>query len=183
MHFWLIVASTVISVIILCKALLRRGRVLVAYLCSLTGLASADKGQASYYLMLLTPTFTIIHHTIIIFLPTYRPSHLEFDASPKGATFSKPITPPTHTERVYLAFLALISVLWSMSLMTTFYVVGWNVANEVGGLVRRTGPVECAFGVVETGISWAIFGLCLNQRIFVTMASLSPSNPAPGAPA
>ena len=116
--------------------------------------------------MLLTPIFTIIHHTIILFLPTYRPSHLEFDASPKGATFSKPIPPPTHTDRVYLAFLILISVLWSMSVMTTFYVVGFNVANEVKGIVRATGPAECAFGIIETGISWAIFVMCMNQRIF-----------------
>jgi len=116
--------------------------------------------------MILTPVFTIIHHTIIIFLPTYRPSHLEFDASPKGATFSKPITPPTHTGPVYLTFLILISVLWSMSVMTTFYVVGMDVADQVEGLVRQTGPAECAFGIVETGISWAIFVMCMNQRIF-----------------
>ncbi|KAF9644962.1 hypothetical protein BDM02DRAFT_3121046 [Thelephora ganbajun] len=146
-HFWIIVASTVISLVIL-------------------GLAGADKGQASYYLMLLTPVFTIIHHTVIVFLPTYRPSHLEFDASPKGTTFSKPITPPTHTGHVYLAFLILISALWSTSVMTTFYVVGLNVANEVKGIARYTGPAECAFGVVETGISWAIFVMCMNQRIF-----------------
>ena len=116
--------------------------------------------------MILTPVFTIIHHTIIVFLPTYRPSHLEFDASPKGATFSKPITPPTHTDRVYLSFLILISLLWSMSVMVTFYVVGMNVANQVKGVVRQTGPVECAFGVIEAGISWAIFVMCMNQRIF-----------------
>jgi len=180
-HFWLIVASTVISIIVLGRALLRRGRVPVAYLCPLTGLAGADKGQASYYLMLLTPIFTVIHHIITVFLPTYRPSHLEFDASPKGATFSKPITPPTHTNPVYLAFLILISVLWSMSMVTTFYVVGWNVASGVRGIVRNTGPLECAFGVVETGISWAIFAMCMNQRIFVTMASPPPRNPASGS--
>jgi len=116
--------------------------------------------------MILTPVLTIIHHTIIVFLPTYRPSHLEFDASPKGATFSKPITPPTHTDRVYLSFLILISLLWSMSVMTTFYVVGMNVANQVEGPVRHTGPAECAFGAVEAGISWAIFVMCMNQRIF-----------------
>jgi len=146
-HFWFIVASAVISLVVL-------------------GLASADKGEASFYLMLLTPTFTIIHHAIIVFLPTYRPSQLEFDASPKGATFSKPITPPTHTGRVYLAFLILISVLWSMSVMTTFYLTGLNVGKDVKGVARRTGPAQCAFGAVETGISWAIFVMCMNQRIF-----------------
>ena len=136
------------------------------YLRLLSGLASADKGQASFYLMLLTPAFTIIHHAIVIFLPTYRPSHLEFDASPKGAAFTHPIPPPTHTDRVYLAFLVLVSFLWTMSVMTTFYIVGFNVANEVKGLVRHTGPAECGFGIIETGISWAIFVMCLNQRIF-----------------
>ena len=132
----------------------------------LVGLAGADKGKASFYLMLLTPIFTIIHHTIIVFLPTYRPSHLEFDSSPKGATFAQPIPPPTHTDPVYLSFLVLVSVLWSMSVMTTFYVVGFSVAGEVTGIERHTGPVECAFGIVETGISWAIFVMCLNQRVF-----------------
>lgn len=146
-HFWLIVISAIISVIVL-------------------GLAGADKGQASFYLMLLTPALTIIHHFIIVFLPTYRPSHVEFDASPKGATFAQPITPPTHTGRVYLSFLVLVSVLWSMSVMTTFYVMGSNVASGVPGIVRRTGPAQCAFGIIETGISWAIFVMCLNQRIF-----------------
>lgn len=133
---------------------------------SFTGLACADKGEASFYLMLLTPGFTIIHHTIIVFLPTYRPSHIEFDASPKGAAFSEPITPPTHIGRVYLAFLVLISVLWSMSVMTTFYLTGLNVGSHAKGVERYTGPAECAFGVIETGISWAIFVMCMNQRIF-----------------
>lgn len=132
----------------------------------MTGLAGTDGGKASFYLMLLTPIFTIIHHTIILFLPTYRPSHLEFDASPKGATFAKPITPPTHTGRVYLAFLILISMLWSVSVMTTFYLTGFIAGKHVRGIVRYTGPVECAFGVIETGISWGIFVMCMNQRIF-----------------
>jgi len=165
-HFWLIVASTVISIVVLGKAPSRWGRVFVVHLHSLLGLAGADKGQASFYLMLLTPIFTIIHHAIIVFLPTYRPSHLEFDASPKGATFSKPITPPTHTDTIYLAFLILISILWSMSVMTTFYVVGLNIGSDVRGVVRDTGPAECAFGLIETGISWVIFVMCVNQRIF-----------------
>ena len=116
--------------------------------------------------MLLTPIFTIVHHTIIVFLPTYGPSQIEFDASPKGATFSKPITPPMHTDRVYLAFLVLVSVLWSMSVVVTFYVVGTNVGGNVEGIVRHTGPAECAFGVLEAGVSWMIFVMCMNQRIF-----------------
>jgi len=146
-HFWLIVVSAILSLIVLC-------------------LAGADKGQASFYLMLLTPIFTIIHHVFIVFLPTYRLSHLEFDASPKGATFSKPVTPPSHTDLVYLAFLILISVMWSMSVMTTFFVMGWTCGSGTKGIVRHTGPAECAFGIIETGISWAIFVMCVNQRIF-----------------
>ena len=138
----------------------------VAYPCSLIGLAGIDKGQASFYLMLLTPAFTIIHHTIIVFLPTYRPSQIEFEVSPKGPNFSKPTTAPTHTGGVYLSFLILISTLWSISMMATFYVLGANVANRAEGPVKRTGPAECAFGVVEVGISWAIFVLCMNQRMF-----------------
>lgn len=165
-HFWFIVASTVTSIVVLGETFSRYGHVFVAHLRSLTGLAGADKGQGSYYLMLLTPIFTIIHHTTIVFLPTYRPSHLEFDASPKGAAFSKPITPPTHTDRVYLAFLILVSALWSMSVMVTFYVVGMNAANKAEGVVKYTGPAECAFGIVEAGISWVIFVMCMNQRIF-----------------
>lgn len=116
--------------------------------------------------MLLTPAFTIIHHIIIIFLPTYRPSHLEFDAFPKGVTFPRPVIPPIHTGHVYLAFLVLISVLWSMSVLSTFYLAGLNVGEEVVGISRYTGPIECALGVVETGISWVIFVMCMNQRIF-----------------
>ena len=116
--------------------------------------------------MFLTPAFTIIHHIIIVFLPTYRPSHLEFDASPKGATFSKPITPPTHTDSLYLTFLILISTLWSMSVMVTFYVLGMNAANGIKGLVMYTGPTECTFGIIEAGVSWTIFVMCMNQRIF-----------------
>ena len=166
MHFWLIVASTIISLVVLGEAFLRQGHIPASYHCSLTGLAGADKGQASYYLMLLTPTLTIVHHTIIVFLPTYCPSHLEFDASPKGTTFSKPIPPPTHTDCVYLAFLILISLLWSMSVMSTFYVLGMNIGSGVMGIVRHTGPAECAFGIIEAGISWVIFVMCMNQRIF-----------------
>jgi hypothetical protein len=165
-HFWLIVASAIISATVLGEGFVRRGRPFFAYLRLLAGLAGADKGQASFYLMLLTPTFTIIHHAVIIFLPTYRPSHIEFDASPKGATFSQPIQPPMHTAHVYLAFLVLVSLLWTMSVMTTFYVVGSNFAGQVNGVVRKTGPAECAFGVIEAGISWVIFVMCLNQRIF-----------------
>ena len=165
-HFWLIIASTIISVVVLGKVFLRRVCVLLPYLRLSAGLAGADKGQASFYLMLLTPIFTIIHHAIVLFLPTYRPSHLGFDASLKGPTFAQPIQPPNHTARVYLAFLVLVSVLWTMSLLTTFYLVGSNAANEVKGLVRQTGPVECAFGIIETGISWVIFVMCLSQRIF-----------------
>ena len=165
-HFWLIVASAIISIVVLGEASLGWSYIWIAYLRSLTGLAAADKGQGSYYIMLLTPIFTIVHHIIIVFLPTYRPSHLEFDSTPKGTTFPRPVTPPTHTDAVYLAFLVLISTLWSISVMITFYIVGFNVAGEVEGIVRHTGPVECAFGVIETGISWAIFVMCLNQRIF-----------------
>lgn len=164
-HFWLIVASAIISVIVLGEDFVRWGCPFI-HPPWLAGLAGADKGQASFYLMLLTPTFTIIHHSIIVFLPTYRPSHIEFDAFPKGATFSQPIQPPMHTGRVYLAFLVLVSLLWTMSVMTTFYVVGSNVAGQVNGVVRKTGPAECAFGVIEAGISWVIFVMCLNQRIF-----------------
>ena len=137
-----------------------------AYRPTLTGFAGADKGQASFYLMLLTPTFTIIHHIIILFLPTYRPSHLAFDASPNGAAFPKPSTPPTHTGAVYLAFLILISALWTGSVLTTLFLAGLNVGREVEGMSRQTGPIECAFGAVETGISWVIFVKCMNQRIF-----------------
>jgi len=165
-HFWLIVASVITSLIVLCESFLRLTPALVSYFRPLTGLAGADKGRASFYLMILTPILTIIHHTIILFLPSYRPSHLEFEASPKGATFSKQIPPPTHTEPVYLAFLILISVMWSMSVMTAFYVMGWNFGSGIGGIVKHTGPAECAFGIIETGISWAIFVLCVNQRIF-----------------
>ena len=165
-HFRLMVASTITSIIVLGEFFLRRDRISPPYLRFLTGLAGADKGQASFYLMLLTPVATIIHHIIVIFLPTYRPSHLEFDASPKGATFVQPIPPPMHTDPVYLSFVALVSLLWSMSVMATFYVVGSNAASGTKGVVRHTGPAECAFGIIETGISWAIFVMCLNQRIF-----------------
>ena len=124
--------------------------------------------------MLFTPIFTIIHHMIILFLPTYRPSQLEFDSLPKGATFSDPSTPPTHTEGVYLAFLVLISTLWSMSVLTTFFLAGLNIGREIEGISRQTGPIECAFGAVETGISWTIFVLCMNQRIFRCGARVPP---------
>lgn len=130
-----------------------------------TGLASADKGQASFYLMMLTPILTIIHHIVILFLRAYRPSNLQSDASPKRATFVPPLPPPTHTYRVYLAFLVLVSALWSMSVLTTFYVVGFNVGSGAEGILRQTGPVECAFGIIETGISWAVFVMCWNQRM------------------
>lgn len=115
--------------------------------------------------MLLTPITTIVHHAIVLFLPNYRPSHLDFEAPPKSSGLVHPVPPPTHTGRVYLAFLVLVSMLWSMSVMTTFYVVGFNVASEVKGIVRHTGPVECAFGIIEAGISWTIFVICLNQRV------------------
>ena len=165
-HFWLIVVSTGISLVVLGEAFSRRDDVLASHHSSLTGLASADKGQASYYLMLFTPIFTIVHHIIILFLPTYRPSHLDFDASPKGATLSKPSAPPTHAGGVYLAFLILISVLWSVSVLTTFFLTGLNVGREVKGTLR-TGLAECAFGVIETGVSWVIFVMCMNQRVFL----------------
>lgn len=141
-------------------------RLVRLHLACLQGLASADKGQASFNLMLLTPIITVVHHTIVVFLPTYRLSHVEFDASLKGGAFAQPITPPTHTERIYLAFLILASILWSMSVVTTFYVVGFNVASGATGVVMYTGPLECAFGFVEASISWVMFVTCLNQRIF-----------------
>lgn len=49
---------------------------------------------------------------------------------------------------MYLVSLVFISVLWFMSVTTTFYFVDLNFGKGTEGVARCTGPTECAFGVI-----------------------------------
>jgi hypothetical protein len=135
-YFWLTVASTLLSILILI-------------------LAGVDHGKSSFYLMLLTPSFTIIHHAIIIFIPTYMPQQFEE---------KRPSNVPIHATKTYIAFLGLLSGLWTLSTLLTFYAVGMNIAHNVSPPTQRTGAAECFFGVCETGVSWAALALCVKER-------------------
>lgn len=135
-YFWLTVASAVLSTILLI-------------------LAGVDRGTSSFYLLLLTPSVTIIHHAIIVFLPTYMPQQF---------TEKRPGTLPTHATKTYISFMGLISGLWTLSTLLTFYAVGMNIAHHNPKTNQHTGAAECVFAVIETGVSWAMLALCIKER-------------------
>jgi magnesium-transporting ATPase (P-type) len=121
-------------------------------------LAGVDHGTSSFYLMLIVPTITIIHHIFIMFFPTYKADI--FSKEYKGSTR----TLPTHAMKSYLAMLCLLSVLWTFATMITFYAVGMNVARKKPHANVHTGGAECAFGLFEIAVSWTMFALCIKER-------------------
>jgi len=120
-------------------------------------LAGVDHGNSSFYLMLLTPSLAIIHHAVIVFIPTYMEQ--QFTGS-KAAHML-----PTHATITYIAVLGVLSALWTLSTLFTFYAVGMNIAKKSPHTNESTGSAECVLGVFETGVSWVMFALCVNERV------------------
>lgn len=136
-YFWLTVASAALSIILLI-------------------LAGIDRGTSSFYLLLLSPSLTIIHHAIIVFLPTYMPQ--QFTGEKRTGTL------PPHATKTYISFMGLLSGLWTLSTLLTFYAVGMNIAHHNPNTNQHTGAAECVFAVFECGVSWTMLILCVKER-------------------
>jgi hypothetical protein len=122
-------------------------------------LAGVDHGTSSFCLMLIAPALTIIHHVAIVFIPTYTVEDL---SSPKG-----PGAMPIHTTKLYMAILCFLSVFWTISTVIAFYATGMNIASKKPGTNPHTGGAECAFGLFETTVAWAMLILCIRERMIL----------------
>jgi len=143
-------------------------------------LAGVDRGVSSYYLMLIIPSLTLIHHAFVLFFPAYPHDGDPQQADAEAANFPKL---PVHAKKLHLGLLFVLSISWTLATAITTYVLVTIHLFGMKNLKTPTSPwhstdiylagAQCTIGLVECILSWVIFVICCGERSRMIAASFT----------